>query len=102
MGKENIDESDKPMEPARTSKVEAPGPTPSLTILTIDDDPGMLRFYEAALVDEDVQVTSSTDPLRGVELAETGWSDLLGTCFVFQRAAPEMGRWWPPSCAAFG
>ena len=79
MGKENRDESDKPVEAAGTSGIEAHGPPPSLIILTIDDDPGMLRFYEAALGDEDVHVTSSTDPLHvhGVELAETLRPDLI-------------------------
>ena len=77
MGKENLDESDKPTEAAGTPTTEARAPSPPLTILTIDDDPGMLRFYEAALVDDDVQVTSSADPLKGVELAETLRPDLV-------------------------
>ena len=33
-------------------------PAPSLVILAIDDDPGMLRFYNAALTSEHVRVES--------------------------------------------
>ena len=52
MGKENLDESDKPTEAAGTPTTEARAPSPPLAILAIDDDPGMLRFYEVALADE--------------------------------------------------
>ena len=46
-------------------------------ILAIDDDPGMLRFYEAVLANENVRFESSTDPIHGVELAETLNPDLI-------------------------
>ncbi len=72
MGKESGDNLDKPIAAAGTDGIEPPDqPLPSLMVLAIDDDPKMLKFYEAALSDEDVRVTSSTDPLNGVELAET-------------------------------
>jgi DNA-binding NtrC family response regulator len=78
MRKENLDESDKPIADAGTSRVESPGqPAPPLVILAIDDDPGMLRFYKATLANEDVRVESSTDPLHGVELVESLNPDLI-------------------------
>jgi len=78
MRKDNLDESDKPLAAAGNSGVEVPGqPPPPLVILAIDDDPGMLRFYEAALGNEGVRVESSTDSLRGMELAETLNPDLI-------------------------
>ncbi len=78
MGKENLDELDKPNSDARTPGIEPLGhPTPPLVILAIDDDPGMLRFYKAALTNEDVRVESSTDPIYGVELVETLNPDLI-------------------------
>ena len=78
MGKKNLDESDNPLCSRRDSGIETPGqPPPPLVILAIDDDPGMLRFYEAALADEDVRIESSTDPLHGVELVETLNPDLI-------------------------
>jgi DNA-binding NtrC family response regulator len=46
-------------------------------VLAIDDDPGMLGFYKAVLADESVRLESSTDPLHGVELAETLDPDLV-------------------------
>ena len=52
-------------------------PAPSLVIIAIDDDPGMLRFYEAALTNEGVRVESAADPVHGVELVETLNPDLV-------------------------
>ncbi len=78
MGKTNSDESTKPIRASRTPGIEIPGlPAPPLVILAIDDDPGMLRFYEVALAEEHVRVESLTDPLHAVELAETLNPDLI-------------------------
>jgi DNA-binding NtrC family response regulator len=48
-----------------------------LVVLAIDDDPAMLGFYQAALAEEGVSVERATDPLCGVELAETLNPDLI-------------------------
>jgi len=78
MGKENPDESDKPLTASRASGIDLPGPLPApLVILAIDDDPGMLRFYNVALADEHVRVESWTDPLLAVESAEAIHPDLI-------------------------
>jgi DNA-binding NtrC family response regulator len=78
MRKGNLDESDKPIADAGTSGIETPGQaTPPLVILAIDDDLGLLRFYEATLANEDVRVESSTDPVQGVELVESLNPDLI-------------------------
>ena len=47
-------------------KVVAP-----LVVLAIDDDLGMLRFYETIVREEGSRIESSPDPLRGVDLVET-------------------------------
>src|ERR1017187_284359 len=49
-----------------SDKVTAP-----LVVLAIDDDLGMLRFYETILREEVSRIESSSDPLRGVDLVET-------------------------------
>ncbi len=78
MGKENLDESDKPLASAGTSGIKAPGQSPPpLVILAIDDDPGVLRFYEVALAGVDLRIETSTDPLHGVDLVETLNPDLI-------------------------
>jgi len=72
MGNENLDELDKPIVDTRATGIETPGQdTHSLVIFAIDDDPGMLRFYKAALANENVRVESATDPLHAVELVES-------------------------------
>ena len=78
MDKGNLDGPDKSLAAAGTSDIEAPArDSPSLVVLAIDDDPGMLRFYKVALADECVRVESSTDPLYAVALAETHNPDLI-------------------------
>lgn len=78
MGIENLDAPDKSTADAGASGTEVSGqPAPPLVILAIDDDLGMLRFYKAALASEDVRVESSTDPIHGVESAETLNPDLV-------------------------
>jgi DNA-binding NtrC family response regulator len=78
MRKANIEGSDKRIAGARNSGTEASAqPAPLLVILAIDDDPGMLRFYKAALAGERVRVESAADPLHGVELVETLNPDLI-------------------------
>ena len=78
MGKENFDELDKPSADAGPPGASPPGqPPPPLVILAIDDDPGMLRFFKAALATQDVRVESSTDPIQGLELVETLNPDLI-------------------------
>ena len=74
----NLEDSDNRIAGPGTSGTEVPDqPTPPLVILAIDDDPGVLRFYEAALGDKDVRVESSTDPSQGVELVATLNPDLI-------------------------
>ena len=46
-------------------------------ILAIDDDPGVLRFYEVALEGEALRIETSTDPLHGLHLVETLNPDLI-------------------------
>jgi DNA-binding NtrC family response regulator len=41
-----------------------------LVVLAIDDDLGMLRFYEAALAKEGVRVEGAPDPHRGLEMLQ--------------------------------
>jgi DNA-binding NtrC family response regulator len=78
MGKEDLDQSDKPAAGAGTHGVEPPGqPPPPLVVFAVDDDPGMLRFYKTALAEEGLRIESSTDPIRGVELVETLNPDLI-------------------------
>src|ERR1017187_5258744 len=78
MGKEFCEESDKPRAATGTSDIESLAPLPpALVIFAIDDDPEMLKFYEAALADEGVRVESSTDPVHAVELVETLNPDLI-------------------------
>jgi len=78
MGKENLGKSDKPTAAPRTPGIDVPGRLPApLVILAIDDDPGMLRFYNVALADERVRVESLTDPLLAVELMEALNPDLI-------------------------
>ena len=78
MGKESLGKSNKPLTTSRATGTDVPGPVPApLVILAIDDDPGMLRFYEVALADEHVRVESLTDPLHAVEAAEALNPDLI-------------------------
>jgi DNA-binding NtrC family response regulator len=78
MCKDNIAESDKPLAGARTSGIEIPSQTtPPLVILAIDDDARVLDFYKATLANEGVRIESTTDPFRGVELAEALNPDLI-------------------------
>jgi DNA-binding NtrC family response regulator len=78
MSKDNLNESDNATADARASGSKPPGkPLPPLVIPAIDDDPGMLRFYKAALANEEVRVESSTDPFHGVDLVETLNRDLI-------------------------
>ena len=51
MGKGNPDESDNPpaAHPGYLGSETLASPAAPLVILAIDDDPGMLRFYEVAL-----------------------------------------------------
>ena len=78
MRKANIEESANRIAGARSSGIEASAqPVPLLVILAIDDDPGMLKFYKAALAGERVRVESAADPLHGVELVETLNPDLI-------------------------
>ncbi len=46
------------------------GATP-LVVLAIDDDLGMLKFYDAIVREEGARVESSPDPLLGVDMVET-------------------------------
>jgi DNA-binding NtrC family response regulator len=78
MGKVGSDESDKHLALAGTSGIKTPGQVSSpLVILAIDDDPGVLRFYELALEGEALRIETSTDPLRGVDLVGTLNPDLI-------------------------
>ena len=58
----------------------------TLTILSIDDDPGMHEFYQAVLAHEGVRLESSTDPQQGVELAAALRPDLI----LLDLTMPEM------------
>ena len=49
---------------------EASAASPQLVVLAIDDDPGMLRFYESALVKDGVHVEGVLDPRQGLEVAK--------------------------------
>ncbi len=42
----------------------------ALVVLAVDDDPGMLKFYQSVVGEEGAQVEATADPLRGVELIE--------------------------------
>jgi DNA-binding NtrC family response regulator len=78
IGQENAHKSDNAVPGAATSPREnSAQPDRPLVILAIDDDPGMLRFFEAVVANEGVHVESSTDPLHGVELAKTLDPDLI-------------------------
>ena len=72
MSKEDIVESRENKPGARSlvagvsDKVTVP-----LVVLAIDDDLGMLRFYETIVREEGSRIESSPDPLRGVDLVET-------------------------------
>lgn len=62
--------------------IDARGAEPSrppapIAVLAIDDDSPVLSFYEAVLAPEGVQITTSTDPVRGVEMAATLNPDLI-------------------------
>ena len=46
-------------------------------VLAIDDDPGMLKFFEAALADQGVRVEGTSDPLQGLEMARVLGPDLV-------------------------
>lgn len=77
MRRGNENESVNPTTPT-AGQEETPGQiAPPLTILAIDDDPGMLGFYKAVLASENARVEISSDSLRGVELAETLDPDLI-------------------------
>jgi DNA-binding NtrC family response regulator len=43
-------------------------PSTQFIVLAIDDDPGMLKFYEAALAQEGVCVKGASDPRQGLEM----------------------------------
>jgi DNA-binding NtrC family response regulator len=78
MGKKSVDRPAKSTAAPKNSEIEpAARPLPSLVILAVDDDPGMLRFYKVALAEEDVRVESLTDPLYAVDLVETLNPDLI-------------------------
>ena len=51
--------------------------SPQLIVLAIDDDPGMLRFYESALGKDGVRVESALDPRQGLEVAKVLDPDLV-------------------------
>ena len=78
MRNENLEASDRHIAgaPASGGAVTGQTTTSPLVVLAIDDDTGTLEYYEAALVNTGVRIESSTDPLRGVELARTLNPDL--------------------------
>ena len=62
MRKAKLDESDPPhADPKRTGGELPETPAPPLVILAIDDDPGMLGFYKAALSSPDVRLECSME-----------------------------------------
>jgi DNA-binding NtrC family response regulator len=46
-------------------------------VLAIDDDPAMLKFFEAALANQGVRVKGTLDPLQGLEMARVLGPDLV-------------------------
>ena len=55
-------------------------PAQSLTqcvVLAIDDDPGMLKFYRAAMAMEGVRVEAASDPRQGLEMTKALDPDLV-------------------------
>ncbi len=87
MDKGDVDESDNPS-PAEGSAGNETSAQQSatLTILSIDDDPGVHEFYRVVLANESVRLESSTDPQQGVELAASLRPDLI----LLDLTMPEM------------
>ncbi len=75
------DTFDRPEGPAPTSAAaSAPGEGPSASVLrvvAIDDDPGMLDFYQAVLGRLNVHLQCAQDPVTGLELTEQFDPDLV-------------------------
>jgi DNA-binding NtrC family response regulator len=62
-------EAAEPAKPAQSSS--------RFVVLAIDDDPGMLKFYEAAMARESVRVEGASDPRQGLEMAKALDPDLV-------------------------
>ena len=72
MSKEELEEPGENKPGASNSVAGVPDKvTAPLVVLAIDDDLGMLRFYETIVREEGSRIESSPDPLRGVDLVET-------------------------------
>jgi two-component system, NtrC family, response regulator HydG len=84
MDRESLSGSNKPTVNAGTAGDR--GPAPPLVILAIDDDPKMLKFYEAIVSSEGVRFESSTDPVQGVKSAE----DLNPNLIILDLAMPGL------------
>ena len=71
MSAEDIEHSREASAGAQTSSagVSSEGATP-LVVLAIDDDLGMLKFYDAIVREEGARVEISPDPLLGVDMVE--------------------------------
>jgi DNA-binding NtrC family response regulator len=63
----------------RPDKAESGKPIrpPQFVVLAIDDDPGMLKFFEAALANQGVRVEGASDSLQGLEMARVLGPDLV-------------------------
>jgi len=78
MNSPTFDESDKSWESAKPAgSLKTGAPLAQFVVLAIDDDPGMLKFYEAALTKEDVRVEGASDPRQGLEMARALDPDLV-------------------------
>ena len=78
MGKNNIEELGGTILGGGDSAPGVSGQTAApLMVLAIDDDLGMLKFYESIIGDEGARVEISPDPIKGVDLVETLNPDLI-------------------------